>query len=142
MIYCQKRGAAKSRIVLRATKTTKTVQTVLKSFFSFSFITSMIAKNNKIKKDNKAQDIFFSAVMAILFFGAIGSLAVSNYRIKTERAEKLEKIEALKKEIQALEQQNEALQTGIDKATSTAYQEEKMREQGYQKPGWTWLWSN
>lgn len=41
----------------------------------------------------------------------------------------------MKKEIQTLEQQNQNLQAGISLATSTTFQEEKMREQGYQKPG-------
>ena len=95
----------------------------------------MIAKNKKIKKDNRTQDIFFSVFLAVLLSGAIGSLIFSNYRINAERAGKLEKIEALKKEIKALEEQNESLQTGISRATSTAYQEEKIREQGYQRPG-------
>jgi cell division protein FtsB len=95
----------------------------------------MIAKNKKIKKDNRSQDIFFSLFIAVLFFGAIGSLIVSNHRINDKRAEMIDKIEALKKEIQALEQQNNNLQIGINQATSTAYQEEKMREQGYQRPG-------
>ena len=81
------------------------------------------------------QDVFFFLFLAVLLFGAIGSLVVSNYRISAERAEKLQKIEALKKEIQALEEQNNNLRIGISQATSTAYQEEKMREQGYQRPG-------
>jgi len=135
LIYCQNRGAAKSRMVLRATKITKTAQIVLNSFLSFSAITSMIAKNLRNKKNSKIQDVFFSVVLAALFLGAIASLIISNYRIKAERAEKLEKIEALKKQIEDLEEQNNILQLGISQATSTVYQEEKMREQGYQKPG-------
>lgn len=95
----------------------------------------MIAKNKKIKKDDRGQDIFFSVFLAILFLGIIGYLIVSGNRIKSERAEMVGKIEALKKEIHDLEQQNNNLQSGISQATSTAYQEEKMREQGYQRPG-------
>jgi len=95
----------------------------------------MITKNKKFKKQDKAQDIFFSVFLLVLFFGAIGFLVVSNYRINQKRSEMLEKIDSLKKEIQVLEQQNKDLEIGISQATSTAYQEEKMREQGYQKPG-------
>jgi cell division protein FtsB len=95
----------------------------------------MIAKNQKIKSDNRTQDVFFSLFIAILFFGAAIFLIISNHRISAKRAEMIGKIETLKKEIQVLEEQNNNLQIGISQATSTAYQEEKMREQGYQRPG-------
>jgi cell division protein FtsB len=95
----------------------------------------MIAKNKKIKKDSRAQDIFFSLFIAIIFLAAIGSLIYSNYKINSKRAEMISRIENLKNEIKELEQKNIELQTGISQATSTAYQEEKMREQGYQRPG-------
>jgi cell division protein FtsB len=95
----------------------------------------MIAKNKKFKKESKFQTLFFSIFLSVLFFGAIGFLVVSNYRINQKRSEMLDKIDSLKKEIQDLEQQNQNLQAGISQATSTTYQEEKMREQGYQKPG-------
>ena len=95
----------------------------------------MITKNKKFKKEDKTQDIFFSVFLTVLFFGAVGFLVVSNYRINQKRSEMLEKIDSLKKEIQVLQQKNKGLEVGISQATSTAYQEEKMREQGYQKPG-------
>jgi cell division protein FtsB len=95
----------------------------------------MIAKNRKIKKESKLQNIFFSVFLSVLFFGSVGFLVVSNFRINQKRSEMLDRIDSLKKEIQTLEQQNQNLQTGISQATSTTYQEEKMREQGYQKPG-------
>jgi len=95
----------------------------------------MIAKNKKIKKESRLQNIFFSVFLAVLFFGFFGFLVVSNFRINQKRSEMTDKIETLKKEIETLEQKNKNLQAGISQATSTAFQEEKMREQGYQKPG-------
>jgi cell division protein FtsB len=95
----------------------------------------MIAKNKKIKRDDKGHNIFFPALLVVLLFCAIGFLIASNYRIITKRTEMIDKIETMKKEITDLEEQNKNLQIGISQATSTARQEEKMREQGYQKPG-------
>ncbi len=95
----------------------------------------MIAKNKKIKKDDGSQDMFFAVFLAVLFFGTVGFLIISNYRINQKRSEMLGKIDSLQQEIQNLEQQNVNLQAGISQATSASFQEEKMREQGYQKPG-------
>jgi cell division protein FtsB len=95
----------------------------------------MIAKNKKNKKESRYQDLFFSIFLTVLFFGAVGFLIVSNYRIGQKRMEMLNKIDSLKKEIGMLEEQNKNLQAGINNATSTSFQEEKIREQGYQKPG-------
>ncbi len=95
----------------------------------------MIAKIKKTKKEGKFQDVFFSLFLVIFFFGSIGFLIVSNYRINQKRSEMLSKIESLKEEIGTLEEQNEDLQAGISHATSVSFQEEKIREQGYQKPG-------
>lgn len=120
-------------MVLRATKTTKTVQIVLTSFLPF--ITDMIAKNKKNKKDGRSQEVFFSVLIAALFIAGISFLAISNYRIKEKRTEMIGRIDDLKKQIAVLEEQNNNLKMGISQATSTAFQEEKMREQGYQKPG-------
>lgn len=95
----------------------------------------MIAKNSKIKREGKGQEIFFSLFIAFLVISGIAFLAVSNYRIKEKRSEMIGRIEDLKKQIAVLEEQNSNLRTGISQATSSAYQEEKMREQGYQRPG-------
>ena len=122
-------------MVLRVTRITKTVQIALTIFLSFSFITDMIAKNNKIKKEGKNQDTFFSVLIAVFFIAALGFLVVSNYKIKAKRAEMIERINDLKAQIEVLEKKNNELKIGISQATSTAYQEEKMREQGFQKPG-------
>ncbi len=47
----------------------------------------------------------------------------------------LERIESLKKEAQVLEEKNKELQAGILQTETESYWEERVREQGYKKPG-------
>ena len=95
----------------------------------------MIVKSKTIKKKNSFQDIFFSVLIAIFLFGMIGFLIVSNFKINQRRGELLGQINSLEKEIQALEEKNKELQTGISDTEKESFWEEKLREQGYKKPG-------
>ncbi len=94
----------------------------------------MIAKNKKTKKDSNFQTIFFSLLIGIFLLGSVGFLIISNFKINQKRGELTNKIESLKKEVQALEK-NRQLQAGISQTESESYWEEKAREQGYKKPG-------
>jgi len=67
--------------------------------------------------------------------GTVSFFIVSNLRISQRRAELIEKIDYLKEEIQALEEKNKQLEAGIGQTGSDTYWEEKIREQGYKKPG-------
>jgi cell division protein FtsB len=91
----------------------------------------MIPKKGRIKKD--WESTFFSVFLSLLFFGILGFLVVSNYNINRRRSEMLNQIDSLKKQLQTLEDQNAKLQGGIIEVTTDTYQEEKLREQGYQK---------
>ena len=95
----------------------------------------MVAKNRKIKKEGTFQNILFSILIGILFLGAVSFLIVSNLKINQKRTELTEKIESLKKEIQILEEENKKFQAGISQTEKESYWEEKIREQGYKKPG-------
>ncbi len=95
----------------------------------------MIAKNKKTKKDSNFQTIFFSLLIGIFLLGSVGFLIISNFKINQKRGELTNKIESLKKEVQALEEKNKQLQAGISQTESESYWEEKAREQGYKKPG-------
>lgn len=94
----------------------------------------MIAKFQKSKKDSW-QTIFFSVLIGILVLGIISFLVVSNLKINQRRTELIERIELLRKEIQALDEKNERLRAGIIQTQDESYWEEKVREQGYKKPG-------
>jgi cell division protein FtsB len=52
-----------------------------------------------------------------------------------KRAELLLRLEKLKKEVQTLEERNAQLKVGVSQVTQDEYWEEKIREQGYKKPG-------
>jgi len=93
----------------------------------------MIPKKGRIKKN--WESAFFPVFLSLLFFGILGFLIASNFNINRRRSEMLSQIDSLKKQLQTLEDQNAKLQGGIIEVTTDTYQEEKLREQGYQKQG-------
>jgi len=94
----------------------------------------MVAKKIK-KKKHFPGNIFYSLLIGIFFLGLVSFLIISNIRITQKRAEMKERIESLRKEIQILEEKNQQLKTGLSQAQQESYWEEKIREQGYKKPG-------
>jgi len=95
----------------------------------------MIAKKNKIKKGDKFQNVLFPVLIGLFFFAIIGFFIVSNLQINHKRGELMKKITELKEEIAFMEERNEQLKLGISQTESDVYWEEKLREQGYKKPG-------
>ena len=95
----------------------------------------MISKSRRIRKRDSYQTIFFSILIGSLLVLAIGFLIFSNLTINQRRAELTAKIEDLNKELQFLEKKNQELRAGITQTESESYWEERIREQGYKKPG-------
>lgn len=95
----------------------------------------MIAKNKKSGKREFQQTVFLSTLIGVLALAIIGFLIVSNLKMSKKRAELTLTLESLKKEFQLLEQKKEQLEAGIIMTEDESYWEEKMREQGYKKPG-------
>ena len=95
----------------------------------------MIAKKKNIRKDKKFQNVLFSVLIGVFLFAVVGFFIVSNLQINQKRGELMDRIEELKKDIALLEERNEQLKQGISQTESDAYWEEKLREQGYKKPG-------
>jgi cell division protein FtsB len=91
----------------------------------------MIAKKKKKRKYEKLISWFF----IVLIMGILGFLFYSNYKINKKRAELLNQIENLEKEIWILEEQTFDLQAGISEADKESYWEEKAREQGFVREG-------
>ena len=92
----------------------------------------------KIKKNKKLQysSFIFPVFIGGLFLLAIGFLIFSNLNISRRRAELTERIEFLREEIQVLEEKNQELRVGINRADQEDFLEEKAREQlGLKKPG-------
>jgi len=95
----------------------------------------MIPKSRRYKKPGAHQTIFFSIFLGFLFLVAIGFLVFSNWKISQKRAEFRAQIEVFKKEIQVLEEKNAQLRAGISQTEKESYWEEKIRQEGYKKPG-------
>ena len=94
----------------------------------------MVAKSRRFRKDPH-QTIFFSILIGLLLVLAVSFIIFSNFKISQRRAELTAKIEGLREEIQILEKKNQELRAGIIKTESDSYWEERIREQGYKKPG-------
>ncbi len=94
----------------------------------------MISKSRRFKKSSH-QTIFFSILIGSLLVLVIGFLIFSNLKISQRRADLTARIGDLKKEIQILEKKNQELRAGITQTESESYWEERIREQGYKKPG-------
>ena len=95
----------------------------------------MIQKNEKIKKGGRRQNIIFSILIGVFFFAIIGFLIISNLKISQKRGEMFSQIEELNREIQILEERNERLRAELLEAETDFYWEEKLRQQGYKRPG-------
>ena len=87
--------------------------------------------NLKRSKKRAWSAIVFSIFLASLAIGAIGFLAVTNWKISQKRADLQERREVLEKEIQVLEEQIADLQAGITQTETDDYQTEKLYEEGY-----------
>ena len=94
----------------------------------------MVAKIKRNRKET-TQTLIFSIFLGTLALGVISVLVISNFRISQRRTELISKIENLQKEIENLEKRKEELKAGISQTEKESYWEERIREQGYKKPG-------
>ncbi|MEK9135376.1 MAG: septum formation initiator family protein [Patescibacteria group bacterium] len=94
----------------------------------------MVTKNRRNKK-GALQDIFFAIFLGVLAMGFIAFFIISDLRITQRRKEMLSQIDILQKEIQATQEKNDKLKAGITQIGKDVYWEEKIREQGFKKPG-------
>jgi cell division protein FtsB len=95
----------------------------------------MIAKNRKNQKESSWSAIFFSVILLGMMFAMVSFLVVSNWNINKKRADLRIRIDQLQLEIQNLEKEKQGLQAGVKQSLKDEYLEEKIRNQGYKKPG-------
>ena len=95
----------------------------------------MIAKKRKLEKGSTLQTVLYPVLIGAFFLLVVGFLVISNFKINQRRGELISQIDDLNKEVQILEQRNENLKAGITQTETDVYWEEKLREQGYKKPG-------
>lgn len=95
----------------------------------------MVTKFKRFRKGEFRQTIFFYIFLGILVLIIVGFLVTSNLKINKKRNELLTQINYLEKEIQILEEKKAKYESGIFQAETKSFWEEKIREQGYNKPG-------
>jgi len=95
----------------------------------------MIANKIKTKKEGKLGDALFPVLLGVLFVGVVAFLLISNIRIINERADLGKDIDSLEEEIAMLQEVKAKYEQGLISAEEAVYWEEKLREQGYKKPG-------
>lgn len=95
----------------------------------------MVAKFKRFKKASY-QTLFFSTLLGVLVLIVIGFLVISNWKISQKRAILYSQIEALRKEIQVLEEKKQQLEAQISNLTEKDYLEKEARERfNLKKPG-------
>ncbi|OGZ24521.1 MAG: hypothetical protein A2896_02070 [Candidatus Nealsonbacteria bacterium RIFCSPLOWO2_01_FULL_43_32] len=87
----------------------------------------MVAKAQKIRK-GKLQNLFFSILLGVLFFGVVSALVVSNWKINQKRAQYTAQIKVLQAQLQELELKREQLQAQISQTSDEVYLETQARE--------------
>jgi membrane-bound ClpP family serine protease len=95
----------------------------------------MITNKVKIKKESKFEALFLPVIVGIALLGSMTFLVVSNVRITQQRSAMNDQIEDLQGQIAALEEIKAQYERGLISAEEAAYWEERLREQGYKKPG-------
>jgi len=95
----------------------------------------MAIKIPRIKKKSSLKAKLASAAMGMVALAIIAFLGVSNWRIYKDRQAMDTEIKKLQEQMLILEERRDALKAGLAAAQGESFQEEKMREQGYKKPG-------
>jgi len=73
--------------------------------------------------------------MALAAMAIIAFLAFSNWRIWNNRRDLDAGIKDLQNQVQVLEEHRRTLEAGLEAVQGESFQEERLREQGYKKPG-------
>ena len=95
----------------------------------------MVARFPKNKKRGAWQQVAVTVLLGIPVLALIAFLGVSDLRIYKNRGDADARVMKLKQQIQTLQDQSAALKDGLDQANQDNFQESKLRDQGYKKPG-------
>jgi len=95
----------------------------------------MAVKIPRARKKNSWKSRLVWAATGLAVLAVIAFLAVSNWRIYKNRQVMADEINKLQEQIQILQERRETLKAGLNAAQGEDFQEEKMRAQGYKKPG-------
>ena len=95
----------------------------------------MAVKVPRFKKRKNFRSRLVLAFGGLIALGVAGFLAVSNWRIYQDRQVMQANIDQLHEQIQILEERRKVLQAGLNAAQGDDFKEERLRDQGYKKPG-------
>lgn len=95
----------------------------------------MVASFRKNKKRGVWQQLALTVLLGIPVCALAAFLAASDWRIYKNRSDADAQVLKLKQQIETLQEQGAALRDGLDQATQDNFREEKLRDQGYKKPG-------
>ena len=95
----------------------------------------MAIKIPRTKKKNSWKAKLASAAIGLLALAIMAFLADSNWRIYKNRRDMTDEIKKAQEELQILQERQETLKAGLSAAQGESFQEEKLRDQGYKKPG-------
>ncbi len=102
-------------------------------FQLYAFVVAV--KIPKKKRKNSLRSKLAAALLGMGVLALIAFLAMCNWQIYQNRAKINAEIEKKREQLQVLQEQRETLKAGLRAASGESFQEEKMREQGYKKPG-------
>jgi cell division protein FtsB len=95
----------------------------------------MAIKIPRIRKKNSWKSKLAWAAAGLAVLAVIAFLADSNWRIYQNRQAMAEDIKKLQEQIQILDERRDTLTAGLNATQGDDFEEEKMRDQGYKKPG-------
>ena len=95
----------------------------------------MAVKIPRIKKNRTLRSKLVSVATGAAALGVVAFLGVSNWHMYRDRQKIQAEINALQEQIQISEERREVLEAGLSAVQGEDFQEEKMRDQGYKKPG-------
>jgi len=73
--------------------------------------------------------------MGLVALAIVAFLAFSNWRIWNNRRDLDANIKDLQNQVRVLEEHRRTLEAGLEAVQGESFQEERLREQGYKKPG-------
>lgn len=98
--------------------------------------TVMLTKKRILKKRARSfPSAFFYLFLGALVLGLVVFLFDANFRINRKRNQLQSQISQLEEELKELESKKAQYEQGLSRAQTQEFLEEKIREQGYQKPG-------
>lgn len=95
----------------------------------------MAVRIPRAKKNKSLKSRLTSAFAGAVALGVIIFLGFSNWRMYLDRQKMQSQVESLHEQIQILEERRQVLKAGLEATKGQDFQEEKMRDQGYKKPG-------